>query len=99
MGNLEEVVSHLEQGDLDLEEAIKKYESGHRSLKKCYQILESAQKRIEVLTGSLSGEKKTGARETGSGSSAAQWKSVDLSVDSHPEDSEEDLDNLDSTGR
>lgn len=48
--NLERAVDLLERGDLDLEDAIRQYESGHRSLKRCYAILESVEKRIEILT-------------------------------------------------
>src|SRR2546426_322796 len=52
--NLERVVGLLERGELDLWEAIRQYESGHQSLKRCYQVLERAQKRIEILTAGAS---------------------------------------------
>jgi exodeoxyribonuclease VII small subunit len=47
--NLQRVVDLLERGELDLEEAIRQYESGFQSLKKCYQVLDNARKRIEIL--------------------------------------------------
>jgi exodeoxyribonuclease VII small subunit len=51
--SLERSVDLLERGNLGLEEAILQYESGCRSLKKCYQVLENARKRIEILTGTF----------------------------------------------
>lgn len=59
LDNLEKVVDLLERGELSLEEAIRKYESGFRSLKRCYEILERAKKRIEVLTGGLPSQVRT----------------------------------------
>ena len=49
--NVERVVAALERGDLSLEDSIRLFESGHRSLSRCYQILDGAQKRIEILAG------------------------------------------------
>ncbi len=41
----------LEQGELSLTESLQKYEEGVRCLKFCHQQLESAEQRIEILTG------------------------------------------------
>lgn len=46
---VEKIVSELEEGNLDLEESLNRYEEGIKALKKCYEILNSIEKRIEVL--------------------------------------------------
>lgn len=47
---LERVVRDLEEGQLDLTEALARYEEGIRYLKHCYQILQQAEQRVELLT-------------------------------------------------
>lgn len=47
---LEKIVTDLEMGKLSLEESLKKYEEGVRLAQSCSKILESAQKKVEVLT-------------------------------------------------
>ena len=69
--NLERVVNLLERGDVDLDEAIRQYESGYRALKRCYQVLESARKRIEILTGGSGSESGEGA-----GGGPPAWRPV-----------------------
>ncbi len=54
---LEKIVSDLESGKLPLDESLKKYEEGVRLVSSCSKILETAQKKVEVLT------KKEGAFE------------------------------------
>ncbi len=46
---LQQVVSELENGNLTLTDSLDKYEQGVANLKRCYETLNSAQKRIEVL--------------------------------------------------
>lgn len=46
---VEEVVKALEGGKLGLEESIEKYESGIKSLRLCYDILQQAEKKIQLL--------------------------------------------------
>ena len=46
---LREVVGQLEDGNLTLSESLKKYEQGVASLKACYEALNQAQRRIELL--------------------------------------------------
>lgn len=46
---LEEIVEQLETRDLTLDETLAKYESGIKIYKQCYQILEKAEKRINIL--------------------------------------------------
>jgi len=54
---LEKIVSDLESGKFPLEESLKKYEEGVRLVYSCSKILETAQKKVEVLA------KKEGAFE------------------------------------
>ncbi len=46
---LQEIVSQLENGNLTLTESLEKYELGINNLNRCYQALEQAQKKIELL--------------------------------------------------
>lgn len=48
---LENIVQRLEDGDLGLDEALQHYEEGVGLLKHCQQLLQTAEKKIEVLTG------------------------------------------------
>ena len=48
---LEQVVHDLEEGNLGLTQALDRYETGVKHLKHCYQLLETAERRIELLTG------------------------------------------------
>lgn len=50
LGALEQVVHDLEDGDLGLSDSLARYEQGIKHLKQCYQMLESAERRIELLT-------------------------------------------------
>lgn len=56
---LEEIVEQLEKGDLKLDETLAKYETGIKIYKKCYQILESAEKKINILLKDANGEAYT----------------------------------------
>ena len=47
---LDEVLSSLEQGDLDLEETLALYERGKGLLGHCRELLEQAQLRVSELT-------------------------------------------------
>ena len=49
LAQLKEVVSELETGNLTLSQSLEQYEQGVKNLKSCYQSLESAQKKIELL--------------------------------------------------
>ncbi len=48
---LEAIVRRLEDGDVGLSEALAHYEQGVSLLKNCYQLLENAERRIELLSG------------------------------------------------
>ena len=49
MKKLESIVVELENGNLNLDESVKKFEEGIELSKKCNQILESAEKKINIL--------------------------------------------------
>lgn len=49
----ETAVEALERGQLTLEESLERYEDGLRALARCYEILRSAERRIEVLGSKL----------------------------------------------
>jgi exodeoxyribonuclease VII small subunit len=48
---LEEIVHHLEEGDLGLNEALERYEEGVKLLRQSYDLLQKAERRIELLSG------------------------------------------------
>ena len=48
---LESVVHDLEDGQLGLSDALSRYEQGVKHLQHCYQLLEQAERKIELLTG------------------------------------------------
>ena len=65
-GIVEGAVERLESGDLSLEDSLREYERGLESLRRCYEALKDAQRRIEVLGGSIGSVVE--------GSSAPEWK-------------------------
>ncbi|MBX9791267.1 MAG: exodeoxyribonuclease VII small subunit [Pirellulales bacterium] len=51
VATLEQIVHELEEGQIGLNEAMARYERGVDLLAKCQEILERAERRIELLTG------------------------------------------------
>ena len=49
MSDLENIVTDLEKGDLNLDESISKFEEGIKISKQCNKILEDAEKKIIIL--------------------------------------------------
>ena len=49
MSDLENIVTELEKGDLNLDETISKFEEGIKISKECNKILEDAEKKITIL--------------------------------------------------
>ncbi|MCP4194882.1 MAG: exodeoxyribonuclease VII small subunit [Planctomycetaceae bacterium] len=47
---LQQIVQQLEQGDLGLTESLQQYEEGVQHLKQCYQELDKAERRVELLS-------------------------------------------------
>ncbi len=50
LSNLERIVAELEQGSLGLEESLARFERGMRLLRRCYEVLQQAEQRIEIVT-------------------------------------------------
>ena len=50
LARLEELVLHLERGDLPLEEGLAAFEEGIRLSRQCQDQLEAAEKRIAILS-------------------------------------------------
>ncbi len=48
---LEEIVHLLEEGDLGLNQALERYEEGVKLLRQSYELLNRAERRIELLSG------------------------------------------------
>ena len=48
MKNLENIVTELENGSLNLDESVKKFEEGMKIAKQCNEILENAEKKITI---------------------------------------------------
>jgi exodeoxyribonuclease VII small subunit len=48
---LEEIVRLLEDGDIGLNEALDRYEEGAKLLRQSYELLQRAERRIELLSG------------------------------------------------
>lgn len=48
---LQQIVGDLEDGTLGLEESMRRFEKGIGLLRSCYQTLEQAEQRIQILTG------------------------------------------------
>jgi exodeoxyribonuclease VII small subunit len=53
---LEKIVEDLEKGDLSLDEALKKYQEGVELSRQCSQRLETAKKKIDLLSKNKKGE-------------------------------------------
>ena len=49
MQELEQIVTELEKGDLNLDESVKKFEKGMNISKQCSKMLEDTEKRITIL--------------------------------------------------
>jgi exodeoxyribonuclease VII small subunit len=51
LAELETIVHELEDGELGLGESLARYEQGIKRLKQCYEHLQEAERKIELLTG------------------------------------------------
>jgi exodeoxyribonuclease VII small subunit len=51
LAKLQTLVHTLEEGSVELNEALASYEEGVKLLRHCHQLLESAERRIELLSG------------------------------------------------
>ena len=53
---LEEIVSHLEKGDLPLQDSIRCFEEGNILVKECSRMLDEAEQKVIMLRSGKSGE-------------------------------------------
>lgn len=60
IGRLQEIVEKVETGQIGLEEAITQYEAGVKLVQHCKQILEGAERKIEILSKGLDGQLASG---------------------------------------
>jgi len=51
LAELEKIVAELESGKLGLSDALSRYEQGVKHLKGCQQLLQHAERKIELLSG------------------------------------------------
>ncbi len=51
LAEIEQIVAHLESGELGLSDSLDKYEVGVRQLKRCHQLLDAAEQRVSLLSG------------------------------------------------
>ncbi len=51
LDDLQQIVQRLEEGELGLETSLSEYERGIGLLRRCYQLLQEAEQKIEILTG------------------------------------------------
>lgn len=58
LGKLEEIVRHLEKGDLSLDDSLKAFEEGIKWSRMCEQKLSEAKGKVEMLVKSANGEMK-----------------------------------------
>lgn len=70
--SLESIVHELEDGQTGLAESLARYEQGVKLLKQCYELLQKAERRIELLTGvNAAGEPVTAPFEDSPSAGAA----------------------------
>ena len=50
LGELEQLVTRMEEGELGLEESLRTFEHGVKLVKECQQALEKAEQKVRVLT-------------------------------------------------
>lgn len=62
---LEAIIAELERGDLPLDKMVERYEKGVKALELCRQVLDQAEKRIELLVKNKDGELKPEPLEPG----------------------------------
>ena len=67
LAEVEYLVEELESGKLSLEDALDRYERGVRRLAQCRKLLEGAERRVEILRKTMSGELKAEPFEPGAG--------------------------------
>ena len=56
MDKLENIVTELEKGNLNLDETLKKFKEGIKLSKECNEILQEAEKKITILIENANGD-------------------------------------------
>lgn len=67
LGDLEQIVSHIDSGELSLEESIAAFERGVALVRSLNHKLDEIERKVEVLIKSAQGELKTVPYESGAG--------------------------------
>jgi exodeoxyribonuclease VII small subunit len=49
MAELEQIVGELEGSELTLEQSLERYERGVKAVKRCREVLDKAEKRLQIL--------------------------------------------------
>lgn len=55
LAELEGIVQKLERGEVNLDEGLKLFEKGVGALRRCYELLETAEKKVQTLAKGLDG--------------------------------------------
>jgi exodeoxyribonuclease VII small subunit len=63
IGRLEEIVVQMEGNELALEVLLERYEEGSRLVKVCQEKLETAERRVEIITRNAAGQPQVSAFE------------------------------------
>jgi exodeoxyribonuclease VII small subunit len=71
---LERIVEEMEGDNLPLEQLLERYEEGSRLVKVCQEKLETAEKRVELITRGASGKPQVAAFEPSAAAVAAETK-------------------------
>ncbi len=72
LGELEKIVSQIENGEVSLEQSIEKYAEGVELDKQCREILDAAEKKIQLLSRGADGSiTQTGELEDDESDSAS----------------------------
>lgn len=66
LGDLEQIVERLEEGELSLEESLKQFEQGIQLTRNCRDALEKAEQRVRKLAGD---DEETGLEDFDAGDS------------------------------
>ena len=53
---LEEIVVHLERGDLSLQDSVKSFEEGNELVRECSRMLDEAEQKVVMLRANINGE-------------------------------------------
>ena len=70
LGELEQIVERMEQGELSLDESLKQFERGVALARSCQTALQAAEQKVEILlrkTGNESGEPESFDTEVDAG--------------------------------